>query len=59
MPVEGISPVAYALGALPLSAETRRPTVKLDIGMLTHDLKPVPDYARNVEAAEGASRATG
>ena len=50
MPVEGISPVAYASGAPPLSAETRRPTVELDIGMLTHDLKTLPDYARKVEA---------
>ena len=50
MPVEGISPVAYAPGAPPLSAETRRPTVKLDVGMLTHDLKTLPDYARKVEA---------
>src|SRR5499426_3448961 len=27
-----------------------RLTVKLDIGMLTHDLKTLPDYARKVEA---------
>ena len=25
-------------------------TVKLDVGMLTHDLKSIPDYARKVEA---------
>ena len=28
----------------------RRTPVKLDVGMLTHDLKTLPDYARKVEA---------
>src|SRR5499425_1097123 len=31
-------------------AAPRRLIVKLDIGMLTHDLKTLPDYARKVEA---------
>src|SRR5215831_6845106 len=31
-------------------AAPRRVIVKLDIGMLTHDLKTLPDYARKVEA---------
>ena len=50
MRVEAPSRLAYASGAPPPSTETRRPTVKLDIGMLTHDLKTLPDYARKVEA---------
>src|SRR4029453_11494485 len=48
--VEAIPAVAYAAGASPPQAPTRRPIVKLDIGMLTHDLKTLPDYARKVEA---------
>src|SRR5207244_13043909 len=48
--VEGPRALAYASGASPLSDETRRSPVKLDIGMLSHDLKTLPDYARKVEA---------
>jgi probable F420-dependent oxidoreductase len=31
-------------------APQRRPAVKLDVAMLTHDLTQIPDYARKVEA---------
>jgi probable F420-dependent oxidoreductase len=37
-------------GAVEALISQRRSRVKLDIGMLTHDLKSIPGYARKVEA---------
>src|SRR5207253_2993059 len=44
-------PVAVRRSPLqwPISVRAERP-VKLDVGMLTHDLKSIPSYAREVES---------
>ena len=49
--MKGGTPFAYAQkDASPAYPSTEETPVKLDVGMLTHDLKTTPDYARKIDA---------